>query len=146
MVSVLFMVGKHLEPPTIVYELLNTEKVPAKPIYDMASGTPLVLFDCGYEGILTILFDLFNRICIDLHWEYCEDAHRKLLEHFETARNEFAMKSSVLTLMLDSTRSAFSSTPKSRYLYFYPLFCYLMLIYYHCVPSTLTTTRQGRKP
>lgn len=46
MVSILFLVGQGLENPSIVSELLDVEKNPRRPTYEMASDTPLVLWDC----------------------------------------------------------------------------------------------------
>ncbi|PNS14988.1 tRNA pseudouridine(38-40) synthase [Sphaceloma murrayae] len=46
MVAVLFLVGQGLEPPSIVSDLLNVEKTPTRPKYEMASDAPLVLWDC----------------------------------------------------------------------------------------------------
>lgn len=46
MVSILFLVGQGLEPPTIVRDLLDVSKNPCKPTYEMASDAPLVLWDC----------------------------------------------------------------------------------------------------
>jgi tRNA pseudouridine38/39 synthase len=46
MVAVLFLVGQGLEPPTIIKDLLDVEKCPGRPAYEMASDTPLVLWDC----------------------------------------------------------------------------------------------------
>eukprot|EP00026_Physarum_polycephalum_P008235 Phypoly_transcript_08314.p1 GENE.Phypoly_transcript_08314~~Phypoly_transcript_08314.p1 ORF type:complete len:505 (+),score=101.49 Phypoly_transcript_08314:107-1516(+) len=104
MVAVLFMVGKHLETPQIVETLLDTTRVPAKPIYEMASEVPLVLFDCGFE---------------DLHWERTEtgegtsgEVQRKLASHFETISHELYLKSKVAGLMLDATRAGCASLPK----------------------------------
>jgi tRNA pseudouridine38/39 synthase len=48
MVAILFLVGQGLEPPTIISELLDVQKNPCKPTYDMASDTPLVLWDCVF--------------------------------------------------------------------------------------------------
>ncbi|KAF2139269.1 uncharacterized protein K452DRAFT_289816 [Aplosporella prunicola CBS 121167] len=45
-VAILFLVGQGLEPPTIVRDLLDIEKNPTKPKYEMATDTPLVLWDC----------------------------------------------------------------------------------------------------
>jgi tRNA pseudouridine38/39 synthase len=104
MVAVLFMVGRHLESPQIVETLLDTTKVPAKPIYEMASEIPLVLYDCGFE---------------DLHWNKKEggegtsdEVQRKLVAHFETISHELYLKSRVATLMLDATRANCPSLPK----------------------------------
>lgn len=46
MVAILFLVGQGLEKPSIVAELLNVEKNPRRPTYEMATDTPLVLWDC----------------------------------------------------------------------------------------------------
>ncbi|TVY56220.1 putative tRNA pseudouridine synthase C25B8.05 [Lachnellula cervina] len=46
MVAILFLVGQGLEPLSIVSDLLDAEKNPRRPIYEMASDTPLVLWNC----------------------------------------------------------------------------------------------------
>lgn len=46
LVAVLFLVGQGYEKPNVVDELLDTEKNPARPVYEMASDVPLVLWDC----------------------------------------------------------------------------------------------------
>ena len=46
MVSILFLVAQGLEKPEIVSELLDVKKNPRRPIYEMATDTPLVLWDC----------------------------------------------------------------------------------------------------
>jgi tRNA pseudouridine38/39 synthase len=46
MVSILFLVGQGLEKPSIISELLDVGKNPRRPMYEMASDTPLVLWDC----------------------------------------------------------------------------------------------------
>lgn len=46
MVAVLFLVGQGLEPSSIVSELLDVKNNPRRPIYEMATDTPLVLWDC----------------------------------------------------------------------------------------------------
>jgi len=48
MVAILFLVGQGLEKPTIVKELLDIEKNPSRPAYEMASDTPLVLWNCVF--------------------------------------------------------------------------------------------------
>jgi tRNA pseudouridine38/39 synthase len=50
MVAVLFLVGQGLEEPSIIDELLDVEKNPGKPLYEMADDKPLVLWDCIYPG------------------------------------------------------------------------------------------------
>ncbi|CAG8956986.1 hypothetical protein HYFRA_00012465 [Hymenoscyphus fraxineus] len=46
MVAVLFLVGQGLEKPSIVAELLDTKTNPRRPTYEMATDTPLVLWEC----------------------------------------------------------------------------------------------------
>lgn len=46
MVAILFLVGQGLEPPSIVDDLLDISKTPARPQYEMADDAPLVLWDC----------------------------------------------------------------------------------------------------
>lgn len=48
MVAVLFLVGQKLEEPEVILDLLDPEKTPRKPIYEMASDIPLVLYDCEF--------------------------------------------------------------------------------------------------
>lgn len=50
MVAILFLIGQGLESPSIVRELLDVEKNPRKPTYEMASDAPLVLWDCVFPG------------------------------------------------------------------------------------------------
>ncbi|KAK0230209.1 pseudouridine synthase [Armillaria fumosa] len=56
--AVLLLVGRGLEPPDIITQLLNVSKgaepgswevLSRKPEYQMADGLPLVLWDCGYD-------------------------------------------------------------------------------------------------
>ncbi|KUI58599.1 hypothetical protein VP1G_05897 [Cytospora mali] len=46
MVAVLFLVGQGHEQPSVVAELLDTERHPQRPSYVLAEDTPLVLWDC----------------------------------------------------------------------------------------------------
>lgn len=48
MVAVLFLVGQGLEAPSIVSELLDVTTNPARPVYEMATDTPLVLWNCVF--------------------------------------------------------------------------------------------------
>uniref|UniRef100_A0A7S4F3J5 Pseudouridine synthase I TruA alpha/beta domain-containing protein n=1 Tax=Chrysotila carterae TaxID=13221 RepID=A0A7S4F3J5_CHRCT len=49
MVAVLFLIGEGKESPEVISDLLDIERTPARPIYDIAPGEPLVLFDIGYN-------------------------------------------------------------------------------------------------
>lgn len=50
-VSVLFMIGRGLEKPEVVQELLDIQKYPGKPSYPLADERPLVLHDCAYPNV-----------------------------------------------------------------------------------------------
>lgn len=48
MMAILFMVGKRLEDPTIVNQLLDVSSKEGRPTYLMASEIPLCLVDSEY--------------------------------------------------------------------------------------------------
>ena len=51
MVAILFLIGQGLEPESLVLDLLDPKKYPGRPMYDLASDAPLVLWDCLFpEG------------------------------------------------------------------------------------------------
>ena len=54
MISVLFMVAKGLETPSLVSELLDQSNFKHKPVYAMASEEPLVLYECGFREPLQV--------------------------------------------------------------------------------------------
>lgn len=49
-VAILFLIGQRLEAPSIIPELLDMEKNPTRPKYEMASDAPLVLWDCIFPA------------------------------------------------------------------------------------------------
>ncbi|KAI5296973.1 hypothetical protein KEM55_005326 [Ascosphaera atra] len=53
MVGILFLVGQGFEAPEIVLELLDVEKNPRRPAYDLASDAPLVLWDTVFPDETT---------------------------------------------------------------------------------------------
>lgn len=48
MMANLFLVGQKLEEPVLIQKMLDIEKMPRKPIYEMASDVPLILYDCKF--------------------------------------------------------------------------------------------------
>jgi tRNA pseudouridine38/39 synthase len=68
MAAVLFLVGQRLESPSIIDELLDTEKNPSRPTYEMASDAPLVLWDCVFP------MDKSRGQEDELEWVYAGDA------------------------------------------------------------------------
>ncbi|XP_077300327.1 tRNA pseudouridine(38/39) synthase [Arctopsyche grandis] len=69
--GVLFLIGSGVEQPSIVQNLLDVDKHPRKPQYNMAIDSPLNLFHCQYDVIknddpdelekLNITADLLNQ-------------------------------------------------------------------------------------
>ncbi|KAL3815630.1 hypothetical protein ACHAXA_000401, partial [Cyclostephanos tholiformis] len=83
--SVLFYVGRKLESPTLVRDLLDVDANPAKPSYEMASEAPLVLHRCSYGNNLT-----FGRTVRNL-WDATKVLERRWEGHAisaERARDE----------------------------------------------------------
>ncbi|CAL9734388.1 tRNA pseudouridine(38/39) synthase [Monosporozyma servazzii] len=48
MMANLFLVGQELEDPSLISDMLNINMTPQKPVYDMASDIPLILYDCKF--------------------------------------------------------------------------------------------------
>ena len=90
MMAILFLVGQRLEEPEIVRDLLDIEKYPTKPEYDMAHDVPLVLYDCLYDG---------------LHWRYPEEASKSqqtLLEDCFALWHEHKLRETLSGLLCTS--------------------------------------------
>ena len=51
MVAVLFLVGEGKEAPEIISTLLDIERTPRRPNYDMASDAPLLLYRIHYDDM-----------------------------------------------------------------------------------------------
>ena len=51
MAAVLLMVGKGLEVPEIVKQMLDIELTPCKPQYNLADEAPLLLYACGFDPV-----------------------------------------------------------------------------------------------
>jgi tRNA pseudouridine38/39 synthase len=50
-VEVLFYIGRELEPPSVITDLLDVDKNPRKPSYPYADEKPLVLHHCGFMNL-----------------------------------------------------------------------------------------------
>lgn len=51
MMAILFLVGQGLEEPQLINKMLDVKLTPQKPIYDMASDIPLILYDCSFDSM-----------------------------------------------------------------------------------------------
>ena len=49
-VAILFLIGQGLESPSLVKELLDVQKNPQKPRYEMADDAPLILLSCMFPN------------------------------------------------------------------------------------------------
>lgn len=65
MVAILFLIGQGMESPSIIRELLDIEKNPRRPTYEIASDAPLVLWDC--------IFPETDKDGRQLEWIYPDD-------------------------------------------------------------------------
>jgi tRNA pseudouridine38/39 synthase len=82
MVAMLFLVGQGLESPSIITELLDITSNPQKPMYDIASETPLVLWECIYPDISEAngndVFKEYSRPDL-MNWIYAGDSESKTM-------------------------------------------------------------------
>ena len=62
MMSILFMIGNGTEKPDCISQLLDSDKIPERPNYDIAEGNNLILSGCGFEGIRWRNANLFADI------------------------------------------------------------------------------------
>ena len=49
-IAALFLVGSHIEPESLISDLLDVERFPGKPTYQMGDPIPLTLHECGYPA------------------------------------------------------------------------------------------------
>ncbi|CAG8728938.1 14594_t:CDS:2, partial [Racocetra fulgida] len=92
MMAILFLVGQKLEEPSIVDDLLDIKKTPAKPIYNMASELPLVLYDCQYDNVKWCygrddnMFNTLSKLYKHIYEQWYIHATKSLL--FSTLLND----------------------------------------------------------
>lgn len=83
MMAILFLVGQKLEPLESIKQLLDVEKQPRRPVYEIAWGVPLVLYDCEYSP---------------MDWQIPDKVD---LQRLELERGEMLMKLNMTETMLD---------------------------------------------
>ncbi|CAO3598183.1 unnamed protein product [Absidia cylindrospora] len=69
MMSVLFLVGQQLEPPTIIKDLLDISQYTSRPDYPMASDLPLILYDCEFAAISQWYYATPATHRVAAHWD-----------------------------------------------------------------------------
>ncbi|KAF6175603.1 hypothetical protein GIB67_022605 [Kingdonia uniflora] len=90
MVAVLFMIGRGLEPPTVIDALLDTNRTPRKPQYTMAPELPLVLQSCNFES---------------LRFTCSPDAGAALLQHLQNEIKTYNLQAAIFQEALNSCLS-----------------------------------------
>ncbi|CAI9609852.1 unnamed protein product [Staurois parvus] len=83
--GVLFLIGQGKEEPEVIKELLNVEKNPCKPQYNMAVEFPLVLYDCQFD---------------EVDWVSEKDVHTITMSHLQRMWTQEAMKTQILRMAL----------------------------------------------
>jgi len=97
--SILFCVGRKLESPDIVQELLDIETNPRKPSYEMASEAALVLQDCTFARL-----HLGRTVCnlwnvtkvLERRWEDHAVAAERANDALTTIKSETEVRYSVV--------------------------------------------------
>ncbi|XP_052820195.1 uncharacterized protein LOC128246025 [Mya arenaria] len=90
--SVLFLVGKGKESVEVVDELLNIEKNPRKPQYNMSSDAPLCLYDADFGG--------------EFEWIYEAECHEDNLTSLQQLWAEHSVKATMVKSMLNDLEKA----------------------------------------
>ena len=107
-VAILMLIGKQVESPEIVKELLDVEKNSMKPQYSLASEIPLNLFKCNFredqpEGEdVSMNVEMLNKwifdqealkdVIIDLQEHWCNEAVKSTMiyEMLKVLRNDYS--------------------------------------------------------
>lgn len=93
--SILFYVGRQLETPQIVQQLFDIQTNPAKPSYEMASETALVLQDCTFGQLelgrtVTNLWSVTK--ILEQRWEKHALAAERARDAIESVKMEATVK------------------------------------------------------
>lgn len=91
-VALLFMIGQGKERPEIIDDLLDVEKNPRKPQYNMASELPLNLFDAEFAA--------------DVEWTYEADWHEENIKHLQQIWAQHIIRASMIRKMLEDMDKA----------------------------------------
>lgn len=87
-VCILFLIGRGEETVSVVTDLLDVERNPRKPQYTIASGLPLVLFDCEFP---------------DLTWRYVDQ--QSTLARLQLVWSENTIRATIAKQMHDSVEA-----------------------------------------
>jgi tRNA pseudouridine38/39 synthase len=87
-IGVLLLVGSKLEQPSLVSSLLDVEKNPSKPQYQMGDPLPLTLYECGYEPGLDWRYGGYDGTWSDLPPEQQESVRQHALGGSESLERD----------------------------------------------------------
>ncbi|XP_072128091.1 tRNA pseudouridine(38/39) synthase isoform X1 [Mobula birostris] len=85
MAAVLLLVGRGLEEPDVIDQLLDVHRHPRKPQYSMAVDYPLILYDCAYENV---------------KWIFDPEVHAFNVRHLQALWASHTIKTRILHTML----------------------------------------------
>ncbi|XP_059810037.1 tRNA pseudouridine(38/39) synthase [Hypanus sabinus] len=85
MAAVLLLVGRGLEEPDVIDQLLDVHSHPRKPQYSMAVDYPLILYDCAYENV---------------KWIFDPEVHAFNVRHLQALWASHTIKTRILHTML----------------------------------------------
>jgi tRNA pseudouridine38/39 synthase len=86
-VAILLLIGQGKEEIDLIKSLLNIEKYPCTPNYQIASELPLVLFDCQFDSI---------------EWIYDQSALRLTICHLQRHWSSFQIRATMIKSMLNN--------------------------------------------
>eukprot|EP00808_Paulinella_micropora_P002904 g44025.t1 len=118
--AVLFAIGKWREEPALITELLNVEKYPGKPNYQVASDVPLMLAHCDYSEEVTWRFGKDSSTLAstfsDLHHQWRQEAMKaQLLKAcMHSVAHDLLHFEAAAATSLSAASSASSSSPASQ--------------------------------
>lgn len=85
--SLLFLVGEGKEQPDLIRDMLDTDIFPHKPQYQLASGLPLVLYDCLYDDT-------------DVDWVVDQKALTDVVASLQSLWTQAAIKTQMIRQMI----------------------------------------------
>ncbi|KAM4608183.1 tRNA pseudouridine(38/39) synthase isoform 2-T2 [Discoglossus pictus] len=88
--GILLLVGQGKEQPQVILDLLDVQKNPCKPHYNMAVELPLVLYNCHFD---------------DIQWVTEKEAQSMTVSHLQRIWAQEAMKTQIMYMALGSLDS-----------------------------------------
>ncbi|KAF9407452.1 hypothetical protein HW555_012530 [Spodoptera exigua] len=94
--GVLLLIGQGKEAPEVIKELLDVEKNPRKPQYNMALDLPLNLFHCSYD------------ITETQNWRYSKQELAEVLGHLQSEWTLHSIKTTMIKEVINEIESLYS--------------------------------------